>query len=72
MMLVGVIAKQEGPCWSADCDAIGAHTQGRSRLRKLGELLAAVAPDLALTVGPRATGRQKRTQRRSSRRRSVG
>jgi hypothetical protein len=31
MMLVGRIAKQEGPFWSADIDAIGAYTQGTSR-----------------------------------------
>lgn len=31
MMLIGQIAKQEGPFWSADVDAIGAYTQGTSR-----------------------------------------
>jgi DNA-binding XRE family transcriptional regulator len=31
MMLVGRIAKEEGPWWSAEVAAIGAFTQGRSR-----------------------------------------
>jgi hypothetical protein len=31
MMLVGVIAKQEEPFWSADVEAIGLHTCGDSR-----------------------------------------
>jgi predicted RNase H-like HicB family nuclease len=31
MVLIGRIAKQEDPFWSADVDAIGAHTQGTSR-----------------------------------------
>jgi hypothetical protein len=30
MVLIGRIEKQEGPFWSADVDAIGAHTQGTS------------------------------------------
>lgn len=30
-MFIGQIAKQEGRFWSADIDAIGAHTQGTSR-----------------------------------------
>lgn len=30
-MLVGRIAKQGGPWWSAECEAIGAFTQGKSR-----------------------------------------
>ena len=31
MMLIGRIAKEPGPWWSAECDLVGAFTQGRSR-----------------------------------------
>jgi DNA-binding XRE family transcriptional regulator len=31
MMLIGRIAKETGPWWSAECEVIGAFTQGRSR-----------------------------------------
>jgi DNA-binding XRE family transcriptional regulator len=42
MMLVGRIAKEEGPFWSAEVEAIGAFTQGRSRkeaFAMLGDLI---------------------------------
>jgi DNA-binding XRE family transcriptional regulator len=41
MMLIGTIAKQEGPWWSADCDIVGAFTQGRSR-KEAAAMLAEV------------------------------
>jgi DNA-binding XRE family transcriptional regulator len=31
MMLIGRIAKERGPWWSAHCEIVGAFTQGRSR-----------------------------------------
>ena len=42
MMLIGQIAQQEGPFWSADIDEIGAHAQGKSRKDALVELAALV------------------------------
>lgn len=40
MMLIGVVAKQQGPFWSADADMIGAHTQGMSRKEAVEALVA--------------------------------
>lgn len=31
MMLIGRVAKEVGPWWSAECEIVGAFTQGRSR-----------------------------------------
>lgn len=39
MMLIGRVAKEEGPFWAAECEAIGAFTQGNSRAEAF-EMLA--------------------------------
>lgn len=56
MMLLGRIAKEEGSLWSAEVEAIGAFTQGRSRAEAF-EMLA----DLVETMVERAGFRVKVT-----------
>jgi len=54
MMLIGHIAKQEEPFWSADIDAIGAHTQGLSR-KDAAISLAALVELIVETEGFKVT-----------------
>lgn len=42
MMLLGRVAKQKGPFWSADIESIGAHTQGTSRADAIDMLASLV------------------------------
>jgi DNA-binding XRE family transcriptional regulator len=57
MMLLGRIAKEEGSLWSAEVEAIGAFTQGRSRAEAF-EMLA----DLIETMVERPGFRAKVTE----------
>ncbi len=47
MMLLGRIAKQEGPFWSADVETIGAFTQGKSRVEAFDMLASLVRLQVA-------------------------
>lgn len=49
MIITGIIKKQEGPWWSAEVEALGAFTQGRSRRGA-----AAMLKDLVETMIDRA------------------
>lgn len=60
MMLVGRIAKEEGPFWSAEVEAIGAFTQGRSRseaFEMLADLVETMVERPGFQVTVTAAGR---------------
>jgi DNA-binding XRE family transcriptional regulator len=54
MIITGIIKKQEGPWWSAEAEAIGAFTQGRSR-RGAAMMLKDLVETMIDQAGFRAT-----------------
>ena len=54
MILIGRIAKQEGPFWSADVEAVGAFTQGTSR-KDAASMLAGAIESLVDRAGSKVT-----------------